>query len=283
MSLAPKIQLLIALAVLLTSCAGPEAAGTPSPQRESHDIRSRFAELAAAGTPEKITAEFSREDLVREAPVLFEYHLQHGPLHLYTDRPFQEENGKQILTEVEKRLQRSPLYRGEKNAAFICNDPWKEDFFLRGSKKIGGDNHYPMAPHAFLTRALVDEDALYSPQGRPIAPPRTLTYYLAHEFTHTVMGQSLGDKNWKKLPHWIFEGYPDYIGLGPSYNYETALKAYQNRDPRVNGTMAEDYLRYGVMVAYALEKKGLSAPELVENPPDEAELIRASGLVDVHL
>ncbi len=47
--------------------------------------------------------------------------------------------------------------------------------------------------------------------------------------------------------------------------------------------MSEDHLRYEVMLAYALEKKGLSAPELMENPPDEVELIRVSGLVDVHL
>lgn len=251
---------------------------SPSLQPQYQELRARYLELKAAGTPERVLKEFTAEELVKGAPALFEYHAQHGRLHLYSDRPFQEKNALEILTEVDRRLSRSPMYERKENAAFICNDPWKENFFLRSSQKIGGDNHYPTAPHAFLTRGLVDENALYSPRGRPIAPPRTLTYYLTHEFTHTVMGRSLTNKNWKKLPHWLFEGYPDYIGLGPSYTYETALRAYRERDPRVNGTMAEDYMRYGVMVAYAVEKLKIPTPELMSAPPDADEILSAAGL-----
>ena len=120
---------------------------------------------------------------------------------------------------------------------------------------------------------------MVSPRGRPIAHPRTLTYYISHEFTHTIMGRNLSDRTWRRLPHWIFEGYPDYVGLGPEYTYEVALKAYEYRDPRVKGTMAEDYMRYGAMVAYALEKKKLTVEELFMNPPEEDELAREAGVI----
>ena len=70
------------------------------------------------------------------------------------------------------------------------------------------------------------------------------------------------------LPDWVFEGYPDFVGLGPGYTAAKAREAYEKRDPRVNGTMAEDYMRYGLMVATFLEKSDVNT--LLTAPPPKS-------------
>jgi len=236
-------------------------------QVSSADFHSRFQALSQSGIPEQIAQEFSLEVLVKEAPALFPYHTKYKNLHLYSDHPFKDVDAIPILVEVHHRLSDSPIY-DEKRArsAFICNDEWKEELFLGSKGKIGGRAYLRAAPHVFFTKADVKNDALLS-EYRPIASPRTLTYYLTHEFTHVALGEHLGMKRFEALPKWVFEGYPEFVGLGPGYTAEKAATAYKNRDPRVHGTLAEDYMRYGLMVATYLEDHSLE--ELLSSPPDE--------------
>ena len=249
------------LTLLLCGCAN-----TSSQQIGRDIVRARFEELSQAGTPEKIVDEYSRDVLVKEAPVFFPYHASYKGLHVYSDMPFKESDAVPILTEVHLRLSDSPIYKPERErSAFICHTEWKEKYYLGGLGKIGGRAYLHAAPHVFFTKADIKEDALMSPRGRPIAAPRTLTYYLAHEFTHVVLGEHLGMARFEALPDWVFEGYPDFVGLGPGYTAAKATDAYENRDPRVNGTMAEDYMRYGLMVATFLEKSDVKT--LLTAPP----------------
>lgn len=251
---------LFILVVLVCGCAVQET--------RTEDVATRYEELRRLGTPEKIVEEFSRDSLVREAPLFFPYHASYKGLHLYSDCPFEQAQAIPILVEVHLRLSDSPIFEsGRDRSAFICNDEWKEEFFLGGLGKIGGRAYLRAAPHVFFTKADIAENALLSPRGRHIAAPRTLTYYLAHEFTHVVLGEHLGMERFEVLPKWVFEGYPDYVGLGPGYTVAQADKAYRERDPRVHGTMAEDYLRYGLMVARFLEEYDLET--LLANPPEE--------------
>ena len=235
---------LLLLSLLFLGCARgapptptrtPAVHQTPS-QKETppgSELRERYSILLESGKPHQILDEFSKEELVISADALFEHKVKRGNLQLYSDRPFEQENGLRVLDEVHRRLSASPLYQEGSHSAFICNDQWKASFFLQSTGRLGGLNHFPIAPHVFLTTARVDDDALISPRGRPIAHPRTLTYYVAHEFAHTLVGRHLGETNWWTVPKWLFEGYPDYVGLGPEYNYDVALKAYLQRDPRV--------------------------------------------------
>ena len=244
--------------VLWAGCSSPPA-----------QLSSRYSTLSKAGSPEKIIEEFSQEELVRQATVLFPYHTSYKKLHLHSDRPFEEADAVPILVEVQRRLSDSPIYNPEDSIhAFICNDGWKEELYMGGVGQIGGRAYFRTAPHVFFTKADVPNDALLSPAGRPIAPPRTFTYYLAHEFTHVMLGRHLGGQRFDEIPTWVFEGYPDYVGLGPGYTAEQARKAYEERDPRTHGTMAEDYLRYGLMVATYLESHDVQS--LLDAPPDEA-------------
>lgn len=252
------------LTLLLWSCA--RVSSQPVDQAS---LQARYQQLSQNGTPEKIVDEYSLDVLVKQAPLFFPHHASYKGLHLYSDRPFEESDLVPILTEVHQRLSDSPIYNPDRDrSAFICNDEWKEKLYLGGLGRIGGRAYLRAAPHVFFTKADIKNDALLSPRGRPIAAPRTLTYYLAHEFTHVLLGEHLGMTRFEALPDWVFEGYPDYVGLGPGYTVAQAKQAYENRDPRVHGTLAEDYLRYGLMVATYLEKNEVE--KLLTNPPDKS-------------
>lgn len=239
------------------------------PESKTSPLESRYQELLAQGKPEQITSEFGSEELVRQAAALFPQHEQRGNLHLHSDREFASADGQRILELVEAKLLASPLYDPSlTHRVFLCHDAWREEFFLKGSGRLGGLNYWPVANHVFLPQAGVAANALISPRGRPIAAPRTLAYYMAHEITHSLVGIKLGKKAWEALPTWIFEGYPDWVGLGPDYSHSQALKSYQARPAIVAGTMAEDYMRYGVQVAWYLDVKGISAEQLLVNPPN---------------
>ncbi|MGE0489532.1 MAG: hypothetical protein AB7S38_09990 [Vulcanimicrobiota bacterium] len=251
--------------LFLVACSRPPA------------LSERYQALVKAGQPQQILSEYSRPDLVRQAPVLFPYHVDFGKLHLYSDEPFPPERGAAILAEVKRRLAASPLYHPEDtHSAFVCNERWREEYYLNGAGKLAGLNYFPTANHVFLGPARIPDDALLSPAGNPIASPRTLTYYLTHEFTHTLVGMAVAERT-SPTPVWLREGYPDCVALGPNYTHAQALAAYHQRDPRVKATMAEDYLRYGVMVAYLLEH-GHTIQDLLADPPDPARVAGQAGL-----
>lgn len=240
-------------------------------------IAVRYAELTARGTPEQICEEFSREELIRHAEYLFEHAVFHGNLWLYSDTPYDSAKGRQILQEAERRLSASPLYDATvSHRGFICNTAWRSEYFLQGKDKYGGLNYFHVAPHVFFAKSRVEDDATLSPQNRPIAAPRTLTYYVVHEFTHSMVSQAVKEKGWSPPPKWLSEGYPDFVALGPGFSYESALSSYRNRDPRVHRTMAEEYLQYDLLAAYYLEREGRSVDDLFANPPTLAKALSQS-------
>lgn len=254
---------------LLLSCNPPSPRkAAPSPSVTTR-IAIRYAELGRLGTPEKITDEFSRDELVLNAEYLFEHSVSHENLKLYSDAPFDLEKGRQVLFETQRRLTASPIYDPKRpHLGFVCNDAWRSEFFLQGKDKYGGLSYCHLAPHVFFAKARIDDDVVLSPQNRPIAPPRTLTFYVTHEFAHAVVRYTVGNANFSSLPRWLSEGYPDYLGLGPDFTYPDALAAYQNRDPRVNGTMAGDYMLYDVLTAHYLDRAKVKVGDLLSDPPD---------------
>ena len=268
------------LALLLLSCsrpaAGPSEAlaiATPPMPTASPSVTAkiavRYAELSRLGTPEKIAEEFSRDELVLNAEYLFEYFVSHDNLKLYSDRPFDLDKGARILRETQRRLSASPVYDPKRpHLGFVCNDTWRSEFFLQGKDKYGGLSYCSIAPRVFFAEARIDDDVVLSPRGRPIAAPRTLTYYVTHEFSHAVVRYTVGNERFSKLPKWLFEGYPDFVALGPDFTYDEAVTAYKNRDPRVNGTMAGDYMLYDVLTAFYLDHKKIKVNDLLADPPD---------------
>ena len=262
----------VVLLAFLTSCQRvglPTLRAVSTPDASvTAKVAVRYAELNRLGTPEKITEEFSREDLIRNAEYLFEHSVSHANLKLYSDLPFDREKGLKILKEAERRLSASPIYEmSHPHLGFVCNTEWRSEYFLQGKAKYGGLNYFSIAPHVFFARSRVDDDMMLSPENRPIAPPRTFTYYVVHEFTHSVVSHAVREKGWRPPPKWLSEGYPDFVALGPGFTFEAAMANYKNRDPRVHGTMAEEYMLYDILTAHYLEREGMKVEELLAAPP----------------
>lgn len=123
------------LLVLLVACSHSPA------------LPERYQALLEAGQPQQILKEYSRPELVRQAPALFPYHANFGKLNLYCDEPFPPEQGAAILAEVKRRLSASTLYRpDDTHSAFVCNERWREEYYLNGAGKLGGLNYFPTQP-----------------------------------------------------------------------------------------------------------------------------------------
>jgi hypothetical protein len=197
----------------------------------------------------------------------FAYHTQHGRLELFSDRPFDAAKAQVILASVEKRLARSPLDRHEAHRVFVTNSEWRRRLFFNVATGAAGVNFYPVTRNVFLRHSDIDGDVLYGRSGKPAASPRTLTYYMAHEITHSLTGEQRGLAhlyNWR-LPVWVREGYADYVGLGGRGQIDVAAyyKRYRASDPQfVAGSGFYD--RYRMLAAFFLDRKHWGVPRLLD-------------------
>lgn len=134
----------------------PSAVATPPKSR----ILTRFAQLSIQGKPEKITQEFNRDQLIAVAEDLFDYSVTDKNLTLYSDQEFDRDKALEVLAEVEQRLKASPIYdEHQPHHGFLCNEPWRDEFFMQGTGKYGGLNYFPR-PKVFFTRAQAEKAAL---------------------------------------------------------------------------------------------------------------------------
>lgn len=117
--------------------------------------------------------------------------------------------------------------------------------------------------------------------GEEATGARTLSYYLAHELTHVLVARELGVvRHWRLAPS-KNEGYADLIAKGADFDYERTREQLRrgegDLDPRRSGL----YLRYHLLVAYLLNRKGISVDEMLNRDFDvkqpEAEILAADG------
>ena len=110
---------------------------------------------------------------------------------------------------------------------------------------------------------------------------RTLSYYIAHEIMHALISRELGIvKDWR-LPAWKNEGYADLIAKGGDFDYERAREHLRRGDRELDPKRSGLYLRYHLLVAYLLDRKGISVGDLLTREFDparlEAEILAPEG------
>jgi len=96
------------------------------------------------------------------------------------------------------------------------------------------------------------------------APPRTLAYVCAHELTHIIVGEHVGMSRFS-VPEWVWEGFPDYVGIEHRQSFEQLRDALGERP--VDIPMMQkygSYPRYRLLVTYFLEKKGWRVDQLLQ-------------------
>jgi len=210
--------------------------------------------------------------------IFFHSSVSANNLTLYSDQSFSTEAGKTVLEKAEAKLIASPLYSPKENqTTFVCNASWRRVLFFNRNYGAGGVNQYPFTSSIFLRGAVIEENRLIGPSGNKVPGDRTLDYYVAHEITHTLTVQAVGWYRYHKLPQWVREGYADYVGKGPSFNYEETRRAFLADEPELDWKKSGLYLRFHLLVAYLLDKQHWTVQRLLNEPPDQAaveEMVR---------
>lgn len=200
-------------------------------------------------------------------------------LELYSDQPFLIAAGERVLEAADAKLARSPLYAPEQvHSVFICNARWRQRLFFTYQYGVGGVNYYPLTTNVFLRDSIVEENCLIGSSGNRVAADRPLDYFIAHEITHTLTGRAIGAIAHHRLPQWKREGYADYVGKGPGFNYNEAKQAFLANDPKMDWAKSGLYWRFHLLVAHLLDKQHWDLNRLLTEPIEQSaveEMIRA--------
>jgi len=191
--------------------------------------------------------------------LFYKYNIAVGNISIYSDQEIPEEEIKEIIKEVQSRIEKSVLYKSDtKHRIFITNNDIRWRYFSNINYKAGGLNYVIFNHNVFLRRANITNNRMYGYSGKEVTGDRTLDYFISHEISHTLEFQSM---IWYKYPiktNWILEGYAEYVAHN-SQTYEESLDYYLNI-PETTG--AKYYTRARTMVSYMLEKKNIPISDI---------------------
>jgi hypothetical protein len=203
---------------------------------------------------------------------LFAYRHTYRHIIVASDQPIPGELDA-ILDRVVTRLRSSPLFDGERDhSVYLCQSRWRFVLFANVAWHAGGLLSL-VGRSVFLRPSEIAHDRLYGPSGREVTGERTLTYFIAHELTHTMTLDALGRWRYSRLPEWVREGYADYVA---KYRFDAAraLDDWRAGAPRMDPRAAGLYDRYQLMVWRVLDGDGVSVAELLAHPPRAEEVER---------
>jgi hypothetical protein len=204
---------------------------------------------------------------------LFAYAHTSGSLTIHSDAPIDATGADAIFRSVRARLAASPLpLDGERYHLYVSNDDWRRRLLFLWAYDAGGVVHTPLAPRsAFFSGANFRTDQLRSPSGRWLSPPRTFSYFAAHEIAHLLEAKRAP---WRHLlrPEWIREGLADYSALGPVADVAALRRALGDRALTVEDWDAHGYyVRYRLLVTYFLKIEGWDRDRLLASDLSEAD------------
>lgn len=186
---------------------------------------------------------------------LYAYHVEKDRLRLYSDRPFDQVQGRAILDEVENRLGRAPAELRDPDSVyriFVTNAEWRRRLVFLWNSGAAGVNYHHSAGTVFIRQSDIDRNMVLRRDGTPVPPPRTLAYYASHEIGHSLIGRRVGTlANWR-LPRWLREGLADYIGFAGDVDVRALTRAFRAGDPDLDPKRSGTYARYRLLVAWLL-------------------------------
>jgi hypothetical protein len=204
----------------------------------------------------------------------FVYEFKSGPIVVRSDLPIPA-TAQSVLIESQRRLARSPFYDPSvQRRVYVCNRPWRFLLFANIRYRAGGLTHPPLTNNIFLRAVDFDENRLISPSGIKVTGVRDLSYFIAHEVAHTLIADRVGSFAYVRLANWKDEGYSDYIAKGGAFSFNEQLRKLRVGDPELDPGRSGLYLRYHLLVAYLLDRKGVSPKELLEKDFDSSTIER---------
>ena len=190
----------------------------------------------------------------------FSHKYEYKNFTVYSDEPIVKEI-ELVLDDTQHRIEKSELYSPtDEHKIFICNATWRLALFTRNPQSGGAVN--PFSPNVFIRESDIKNNKIVKEKEIYQAKTRPLSYYLAHEITH-VMQHKISNIMPITTPKYIIEGYADYIGKEPDFHYDKFLQEYKENDffMTIESGM---YNRYHLLVAYFMDKKGMSFSEIVK-------------------
>jgi hypothetical protein len=160
---------------------------------------------------------------------LFAFSLGSGRITVASDRPIPVSGGERLLRDCERLLDRSPL-KGAKRQyrLYVTNDDWRQRlFFIPHPDSWGFAWYYGFGGHAFISGADFESGRVVH-WGYVGTPPRTLAYLCAHELTHVIAWEHAGLRR-LRVPRWVWEGLPDYVGIENRETFEQLRDALGDR------------------------------------------------------
>lgn len=203
---------------------------------------------------------------------LFAHSLRTDHLELWSDVAFDEQSGRNLLADITQRLEQSPLYHGDGvHRIFVVNQPWRRYLTFLWKHSVGGLNYYPITRNVFIREADISTGRVIGSRGNPVAPPRTLAYYAAHEIGHSLIGEAVGIWRHQDLAAWQNEGMADRIALPGRDDLDELREAYDRDDDSMNPKKSGLYHRHRLLVNMAIERHGWNPVDLLASPMTQRE------------
>lgn len=206
---------------------------------------------------------------------MFDYRYGYENYRVWSDRPIPDEITR-VLDDVTRRLRTSSLHDRETTVEiFFCNEPWRLWLYGRAfSTRLGGAADVWLTRQVFIRASDIPANRIHSPGRRPIADAaqRPLSYFIAHEITHSDVSRHFGRTVMLRYPQWLLEGYADYVGKGGDFDFEEDRVLFAAGASALDHGRTGLYREFHLKVAYLLDKKGWTLQQVFANPPDEAEL-----------
>ncbi len=208
---------------------------------------------------------------------IFGHHLRYGAYDVWSDRPIPAAAARAVLDDTTRRLARSPLWSaGQRFRVFVCNDNWRLALYsYRFSGRMAGATDTIFSRNVFLRESDFAANRLIPPSRHADMSDRPLGYYLAHEFTHVMESRAFGRVPAARYPHWLLEGYADYVGKAGRFDYAANLAALRAGAPELDWKKSGLYRVFHLETAYYLDRRGWSVRELFARKPSEAQALAA--------
>ena len=208
---------------------------------------------------------------------LFGYSARRANVVLHARAPFPPQTGA-LHEDVLARVSRSPLYDAKRTQhVFLCDSPALFALFAPWHRKVGGVADVYLGGNVFLRPSSIERGRLIGPSGDDKPGERTLAYFIAHEVTHAMTGDRIGRWHYGRLAAFQQEGYADYVAFArpTPFDFAGGRAALARDAPEMDVRRSGLYRRYELMVAWLLERQGMTVEELLARRIDPAVTLAA--------
>ncbi|MEG3172878.1 hypothetical protein U1708_11710 [Sphingomonas sp. ZB1N12] len=172
----------------------------------------------------------------------FPYKQRIGTVTVYAERPIDPRIGSE-LARAEGLLRASPIYTGPLDRSlFLTDGGWRWRLLAIQSPHAFAFRR-PFSAAIVVNRSDVGADRVTN--DRAIGNTRTLSGVIAHETTHIMIANHLGEVRSAMLPTWQKEGYADHVARESSLTDAEAARL-RKTDPGAASLVYYDASRWVV-------------------------------------